>query len=106
MSAEELNETEIRTEGQDTYVSVKGKLDTMRAMSLDEQLNDLPEEVINIYFDFDGLDYIASAGLRILFWAQEYTSEKGGKMSVSHVSKEIDEIFEMTGFRDMINIEG
>ena len=52
MSAEELNETEIRTEGQDTYVSVKGKLDTMRAMTLDEQLESLAE-------DYVGFDWIS-----------------------------------------------
>jgi anti-anti-sigma factor len=92
-------------EGQDLILGIDGKLDTMRAMSLDEQLSSLSEDIINIIFDLDGLEYIASAGLRILYWAQEYTEEKGGKMTVKNVSPEVDDIFEMTGFKDMINIE-
>ena len=92
-------------EGADLIIGISGKLDTMRAMSLDEQLSSIPEGIINIIFDFDGLEYIASAGLRVLYWAQEYTEEKGGEMKVRNVSPEVDDIFEMTGFKDMINIE-
>ena len=75
-------------------------------MNLDEKLNnDLPEEVKNIYFDFENLEYIASAGLRILFWVMEYTEEKGGEMSVKKVSPEVMNILSITGFDEMINIE-
>lgn len=92
-------------EGDSLYIGLSGKLDTIRAMDLDEKLNDIPEEIKNIYFDFDGLGYIASAGLRVLFWAQEYTEEKGGETSVKNVCPEVMDILKITGFKDFINIE-
>ena len=91
--------------GEDLFIGVKGKLDTISAMDLDEKLNDMPKEIKNIYFDFDGLTYIASAGLRILFWVQEYVDERGGNTSIKNVSPEVLEILDITGFKDYINIE-
>ena len=105
MGVEGLDDTKWEINGEDLVISVSGKLDTMRAMALDERLSGLPEEVKNITFDFEGLEYIASAGLRVLYWAQEYTEGKEGTMTVKNVSEEVDDIFEMTGFKDMINIE-
>ena len=87
------------------YVAVEGKLDTMRAMSLDEKLNEITEDFINLCFDFAGLTYIASAGLRILYWAQEYIEESEGTLLVKNVGPEVYEIFDMTGFAQVINIE-
>ena len=91
--------------GEDLNVGIKGKLDTMSAMDLDEKFNDIPDTVKNIYFDLDGLTYIASAGLRVLFWAQEYTEDKGGTAVLRNVSPEVLEILKITGFKDFINIE-
>ena len=105
MGIEGSDDVKWNEEGCDLTIGIRGKLDTMLAMDLDEQLSSLPEEIKSIIFDFDGLEYIASAGLRILYWAQEYTEEKGGRMTVRNVSPEVDDIFEMTGFKDMINIE-
>ena len=105
METNGLTDTKWEIKGQDLYIAVRGKLDTLLAMEIDEKLNSLSDDVINIFFDFEGLEYIASAGLRILYWAQEYTENKGGRMSVKNVSPEVDDIFEMTGFKDMINIE-
>lgn len=91
--------------GEDLFIAVSGKLDTISAMDLDEKLNDIPEQVKNIYFDFDGLSYIASAGLRVLYWAQEYSEEKGGSSSIKNISPEVMEILTITGFKEFINIE-
>lgn len=98
-------ETRWEINGKDLRVGLSGKLDTMSAMSLDDKLTELPEEVCNIYFDLDGLEYIASAGLRLLYWAQEYSENRGGKMSVKNVSPEVLDILDMTGFKDYITIE-
>ena len=65
----------------------------------------MPETVRNIYFDLDGLTYIASAGLRVLYWAQEYTEDKGGTTVLKNVSPQVLEILKITGFKDFINIE-
>ena len=91
-------------EGEDLNLGLKGKLNTLEAMSLDERLSQLPNEVKNIYFDFDGLVYIASAGLRILYWAGEYTAERGGKVSVKNVCPEVLEVLDMTGFGEYLAI--
>ena len=91
--------------GKDLNIGLSGKLDTLSAMGLDDRFAELPAEVINIFFDLNGLDYIASAGLRVLYWAQEYTEDKGGRMVVRNISAEVLEILETTGFRDYINIE-
>ena len=91
-------------EGEDLNLGLKGKLNTLEAMSLDERLSQLPNEVKNIYFDFDGLVYIASAGLRILYWAGEYTAEIGGKVSVKNVCPEVLEVLDMTGFGEYLAI--
>ncbi|MCR5403938.1 MAG: STAS domain-containing protein [Butyrivibrio sp.] len=92
-------------QGEDLFVGVSGKLDTMSAMDLDEKFNDMPDEIRNIYFDLDGLLYIASAGLRVLFWANEYTEDKGGTTILKNVAPDILEILKITGFKDFINIE-
>lgn len=105
MGVNESVDTRWEIQGQDLNIALSGKLDTLRAMEIDEKLNSLPEDVINIFFDFAGLEYIASAGLRVLYWAEEYTEGKGGRMSVKNVAPEVNDIFEMTGFKDMINIE-
>ncbi|MCR4744652.1 MAG: STAS domain-containing protein [Lachnospiraceae bacterium] len=91
--------------GNELFIGVKGKLDTLSAMNLDDKMNELPEEVTSIYFDFEGLEYISSAGLRILYWVIEYVEEKGGNTSVKNVSDSVLEVFEVTGFKNMIKIE-
>ena len=105
MGTDGFDDTRWEINGESINIGVSGKLDTMRAMELDERLSSLSGEIVNITFDFDGLEYIASAGLRVLYWAQEYTEEKGGRMTVRNVSEAVNDIFEMTGFKDMINIE-
>ncbi len=89
-------------EDESLHLGLKGKLNTLEAMNLDERLSQIPEDVKNIYFDFDGLIYIASAGLRILYWAGEYTAERGGEVSVKNVCPEVLELLEMTGFSEYL----
>ncbi len=93
-------------EGDTLTLGLKGKLNTLEAMSLDERLGKLPEEVTNISFDFDGLFYIASAGLRILYWAGEYTSKKGGRVCVRNVAPEVREVLDITGFGSYLSESG
>ena len=91
-------------EGESLFLGLKGKLNTLEAMNLDERLGQLPDEVKNIYFDFDGLIYIASAGLRILYWAGEYTAERDGRVSVKNVCPEVLEVLDMTGFGEYLAV--
>ena len=85
-------------------LALDGRLDTMTAPKLDETLKNLPEDVNELTLDFEKLEYISSAGLRVLLSAQKKMQAKGG-MKVLHVNEIVMEIFEVTGFCDILSIE-
>ena len=103
---EDRNDTAIRVENETLFVALSGKLDTLRAISLDEELNAVSTDGIkDIAFDFEGLTYIASAGLRILYWAKELADNLGGRLTIDHISDEVADVFETTGFNDVLSID-
>ena len=85
-------------------VALEGRLDTTTAPELEAALNGALEGVTELVMDFAKLEYISSAGLRVLLSAQK-TMNKQGKMKVLHVSADVMEIFEVTGFSDILTIE-
>lgn len=85
-------------------IVLEGRLDTMTAPELEETLKTALEGVEELTFDFDKLDYISSAGLRVLLAAQK-TMNLQGSMKVIHINEIILEIFEVTGFSDILTIE-
>lgn len=85
-------------------VKVDGRLDTATAPELEKELEEVLEEAEELVFDFEGLEYMSSAGLRILLATQKKMSAKGG-MKVTNVNDVISEIFEITGFSDILTIE-
>ena len=90
--------------GNDLNVSLEGRLDTMTAPDLEAQLTASLGGVENLVFDFAKLEYISSAGLRVLLSAQK-TMNKQGTMVVRNATEEVKEIFEVTGFSDILTIE-
>ena len=90
--------------GNELVVALKGRLDTLTAPQLEEELNAATEGVDSLVFDFSELEYISSAGLRVLLSAQKTMNGKGS-MTVKNVSDEIREIFDVTGFSDILTIE-
>ena len=93
-----------KSEGTTLEVALEGRLDTTTAPQLEAELkSDLPG-VTNLIMDFEKLEYISSAGLRVLLSAQKIMN-KQGEMKLIHVSDVIYEIFEVTGFSDILNIE-
>lgn len=90
-----VNESELT-------VNVSGRLDTATAPELEKALNFDGVEVL--IFDFKELEYLSSAGLRIILAAQK-TMNRQGKMSIRNVNETISEIFEVTGFIDILTIE-
>ncbi len=90
--------------GNALLIALEGRLDTMTAPELEEQLKDALNGVEELTFDFEKLDYISSAGLRVLLSAQK-TMHRQGNMKVTHVNETIMEVFEVTGFTDFLNIE-
>ena len=85
-------------------VALEGRLDTMTAPELEAELKTALEGVTDLTFDLEKLDYISSAGLRVLLAAQK-TMNRQGSMKVTHVNDIITEIFEVTGFTDILTIE-
>jgi anti-sigma B factor antagonist len=81
-----------------------GRLDTMTAPELERELQDILPNAKDLVLDFEQLEYISSAGLRVLLSAQKIMS-KQGQMRITHVNETIMEIFEVTGFVDILTIE-
>lgn len=87
-----------------TTLVVVGRLDTITAPVLDKTIGDNISGIKNLILDFKGLEYISSAGLRVLLGAQK--KMKGiGSMKLVGVCEEVMEVLEMTGFADILTIE-
>ncbi|MEF2837435.1 MAG: STAS domain-containing protein [Oscillospiraceae bacterium] len=85
-------------------LNVRGRLDTTTAPALEAAVSENVRACEQLILDFDGLEYISSAGLRVILKAQKAMSAKGG-MKLLHVNETIMEIFEITGFSDILTIE-
>ena len=85
-------------------IALEGRLDTMTAPELEAELNQSLGSADSLTLDFSKLEYISSAGLRVLLSAHKAMSAKGG-MKVTHVNEVIGEVFEVTGFADILTIE-
>ena len=92
-----------RTDSERT-VALSGRLDTLTSPDLEDKLDEELEGVERLIFDLGELEYISSAGLRVLLSAQKTMNAKGS-MTVKNVSDEIREIFDVTGFSDILTIE-
>ena len=90
--------------GSELLIALEGRLDTTTAPELEKELKDSIGGVEDLTIDFEKLDYISSAGLRVLLSAQKIMM-KQGEMKVVHVNETIMEIFEVTGFSEILTIE-
>lgn len=90
--------------GTELTLTVSGRLDTTTAPQLEAELTDKTDGLTRLVFDFAGLEYLSSAGLRVLLQAQK-TMNKQGEMVIKNVNETINEIFEITGFSDVLTIE-
>lgn len=95
---------DLKRENDVLTISLGGRLDTSTAPELDAELNGALEGVKTLYFDFKDLDYLSSAGLRILLITHK-TMSKQGKMILRNVNDLIMETFDMTGFSSILTIE-
>ena len=86
------------------YYALEGRLDTITSPELEEELKASLENARALVLDFEKLEYISSAGLRVLLSAQK-TMAKRGEMKLTHVNETVMEIFEVTGFADILTIE-
>lgn len=92
-----------KKEGKKVIVSISGRVDTTTAPELLEYLKGVMVDIEELVLDIKDVNYISSAGLRVILFAQK-TMNAQGSMSISNVNKDIMEIFELTGFTDILTI--
>ena len=95
---------EIKRNAEATVIELAGRLDTTTAPALDKTMNEDVADAKNIVLNLKKLEYISSAGLRVLLSAQK-KMQKVGSMKLTNVCEEVMEVFEMTGFADILTIE-
>ena len=95
---------EIKKNAAETIIEIAGRLDTITAPALDKTINEDIGDTKNLVLDVKGMEYISSAGLRVLLGAQK-KMQRIGSMKVKNVCAEVMDVFEMTGFADILVIE-
>ncbi len=90
--------------GSELTLALSGRLDTLTAGELEAAINEQIDSADKLVLDIGGLEYVSSAGLRVLLSAQKRMGVKGG-MVVKNVNEMVSEIFDITGFSDILNIE-
>ncbi len=93
-----------KRDGGRLILSIQGRLDAATSPCLESSIKEDFEDIQELELDFSALEYISSAGLRVVLWAHKAMSPKG-RFVVRHVKDEVMEIFEMTGFSEIIAFE-
>ena len=94
----------IDKNGNETVIKVSGRVDATTAPELDNKVNECIDGVSKLIFDFKDMEYISSAGLRVILSAQKKMNTQGD-MIVKNVSDDVMEVFEITGFLDFLKFE-
>ncbi len=94
-----------KADGSNLEIALSGRLDTTTAPEFEKSLKESINGVTDLTINFEGLDYISSAGLRVLLSAQKMMNASGGKMKVIGANDIVKEIFDVTGFSDILTIE-
>ena len=92
------------TEGTSLTLVLEGRLDTVTAPQLESELRSSIDGIDKLFLDFASLEYISSAGLRILLSTQKIMNKQGG-MVIRNVNEDVMDIFEITGFVDILTVE-
>lgn len=86
-------------------ITIAGKLSVATSPELETAVRGLPESIANVEMDLTDLEYISSAGLRVLVATEKLCASRSGKMRLLHPNAEVSEVFEMTGLADVFTIE-
>ena len=95
---------EIKKNADELVLEITGRLDTITAPALDKTINENLGEIKSLILDCKNLEYISSAGLRVLLSAQKKL-QQNGTMKLKNVREEVMEVFEITGFVDILTVE-
>jgi len=93
-----------KEEGKSLILELEGRLDTMTSKQLEEEVNTSFENKESVLLNFEKLEYLSSAGLRVILLAQKKMN-KQGEMKITNVNETVREVFEITGFMDILTIE-
>ena len=98
---------EVKFNKQDSNLTViiSGNIDTVTAPELDAKLQENIAGVKDIVLDFAAVDYISSAGLRVILMTNQLMEDVDGNMTVKNVNEDVRDVFEMTGFDSLLNLE-
>lgn len=97
---------ELENKGNELLVKIEGRLDTTTAPELESQLmENVKEDTKKLVLDMENLDYVSSAGLRVILSAHKKMAAQDGELEVLHVKEAIMEVFEITGFADILTIK-
>ncbi len=91
-------------EGEKLTLALEGRLDTTTTPQLEDELKTALDGIKTLVFDFSKLEYLSSAGLRVLLATQKLMNQQG-QMVITHVNETIMEVFEVTGFVDILTIQ-
>lgn len=92
------------TNGESLTLKVDGRVDTTNAKEFEEIITNSLDGVKELIMDFESLEYISSAGLRVMLMAIK-KMKKQGSMTVTNANEMVKEIFEVTGFSDLVEVE-
>jgi len=98
-------ELSAKKDGADLEIALVGRLDTQTAPQLEAELGQNLEGVERFVLDLTGIDYVSSAGLRAILAAQKTMNRNGGTMLLRGVCEDVMEVFDMTGFSDILTFE-
>ena len=98
---------EVKFNKQDSTLTVviSGNIDTVTAPELDAKLQENIAGVKDIVLDFAAVDYISSAGLRVILMTNQLMEDVDGNMTVKNVNEDVRDVFEMTGFDSLLNLD-
>lgn len=91
-------------DGSKATIAVEGKLTVATSPELEATVRDLADTIVDYDIDLSALEYISSAGLRVLVSTQKLAGQRGGTMQLLHPTADVMEVFEMTGLSEVMNI--
>ena len=94
-----------KVEGEKLTVALEGRLDTLTAPELEESLSSALEGIKELVLDLSGLEYLSSAGLRVVLSTFKTVSAAEGKMTICNANEMVSKVFELTGFGNIVAIE-
>lgn len=95
---------ELQKDGNSLVIKLEGRLETSTAPQLQEIVEKELHDVMDLQIDMEQLEYVSSAGLRVLLFASKKMKAKQGNVNVCNVGEDVMEVFEITGFNDILNI--